>query len=58
MISMLVNTKRHNSVRHVHGVTVLVLCTSRLMILYICTKFGENILNGFKVIDRTQCPYQ
>ena len=28
-----------------------------LMLLYICTKFSENILYGFTVIERTLCPY-
>ena len=30
----------------------------RLKILYICTKFCENILNGFKVIERTPFSYK
>ena len=25
----------------------------RLMVVYICTKFHENILNGIKVIEQT-----
>ena len=36
---------------------VLNLCTlsyDALYLVYICTKFHENILNGIKVIERTQ----
>ena len=36
---------------------VLNLCTSShdaLYLVYICTKFHENILDGTKVIERTQ----
>ena len=28
-----------------------------LIMLYICTKFRENILKGFRVIERTRFPY-
>ena len=43
----------HNSVRDVGRVTVSILCTSSgLMMLYVCTKFRENILNGFGVMER------
>ena len=28
--------------------------THRLIVVYICTKFHENILNGIRVMDRTQ----
>ena len=55
-------SKGHYSVKSVGGVTFLVLCTSsrfffsahRLMMVYICTKFRENILDGMKVIERTR----
>ena len=29
-----------------------------LLMLYISTKLHENISKGFKVIKRTQCPYE
>ena len=41
--------KGHNSVKNVCGVMVLVPC-----MLYICTKFLENISQGFRVIELTQ----
>ena len=37
--------------KNVGGVTVLVLCNCLIMV-YICTKFHENILNGIKVIEQ------
>ena len=45
------NLKGHNSVKNEGGVTVLVLCT-RLMVVYISTKFHENILGVH--IERTR----
>ena len=43
------------SAKNIAGVTVLILySTSRLMLLYICTKFNENILDGIKVIEQTR----
>ena len=29
-------------------------CAHHLMMVYICTKFHENILNGIRVVERTQ----
>ena len=40
-------SKGHNSVKNVGGVTFL-FSAHRLMMVYICTKFHENILNGIK----------
>ena len=38
-----------------YGQELRFLCSARrLMMLYICMKFVENILNGFQVIERTQ----
>ena len=51
--SKLKYTKGHNSVKNVGGVTILAHC---LVLLYICTKFHENISKGFRVIERTQFP--
>ena len=42
----------HNSVKNEGGVTIFFLA-HRLMMIYICTKFHENILDGIKVIERT-----
>ena len=49
-------SKGHNSVKNVGGVTVLgfLFSAHRLMMVYICTKFNENILDGIKVIERTR----
>ena len=49
--------KRHNSLKNVGQVIVLILCTlsyDALYLFYICTKFQENILDGSKVIERTK----
>ena len=49
--------KGHNSLKNVGQVVVLNLCTSSydaLYLVYICTKFHENILDGIKVIELTQ----
>ena len=49
--------KGHNSLKNVGRVMVLNLCTSSydaLYLIYICTKFHENILVGIKVIEQTQ----
>ena len=49
--------KGHNSLKNVGRVMVLNLCTSSydaLYLVYICTKFHENILVGIKVIEQTQ----
>ena len=48
--------KGHNSLKIVGQVMVFNLCTSSydaLYLVYICTKFHENILEGIKVIERT-----
>ena len=46
-------SKGNNSAKNVGGVTVLI-SARRLIMLYICAKFREIILNGIKVIERTQ----
>ena len=49
--------KRHHSIKNVGQVMVLNLCTSSydaLYLVYICIKFHENILDGIRVIERTQ----
>ena len=33
---------------------LLLMCSARLMMLYICFKFGENISEGIRVMERTQ----
>ena len=46
----------HNSPKNVGRVMVLNPCTSfydALYLVYICTKFHENILDGIKVIEQT-----
>ena len=49
-MSMLINTKGHSSMKNV-GIVIFLVFACRLMMLYICTKFGENILNGFRVME-------
>ena len=39
-------TKGHKSLNIIHGVKVL-FTAHHLIMVYICTKFGENISNGF-----------
>ena len=45
-LSILIITMGHNSVNLVKRVTVL-LSADYLIMVYICTRFHENILNGF-----------
>ena len=47
--------KGHNSLKNVGGVTIL-FSAHRLIVVYISTKFHENILHGIKVIERTRLP--
>ena len=51
MVDARVVAKRHNSVKTVNVVRVLNLYTSS-DVLYICTKFQENISKAFRVIER------
>ena len=53
MLLILIITKGHNSLTIIHGVKVL-FSAHHLIMVYICTKFRENILNGFRVMERTQ----
>ena len=46
-------SKGNNSAKNVGGVTV-VISARRLIMLYICAKFREIILNGIKVIEQTR----
>ena len=46
-------TKGNYSAKNVGGAIVVNLCMSPVM-LYICAKFHEIILNGIKVIEQTQ----
>ena len=55
-ISILKITKGNNSAKKVGGVTVLISARCLIM-LYICAKLHEIILNGIKVIERTQFLY-
>ena len=45
-------SKGHNSIKNRWSV-VFLLSAHRLMMVFICTKFHENILDGIKVIERT-----
>ena len=44
-------SKGHKSVKNVDGVTIF-FSAHCLMMIYICTKFHENIPNGIKIIER------
>ena len=46
-------TKGHNSIKTVMELWYLI-SAYHLMVLYICTKFHENIAKGFRVIERMQ----
>ena len=52
ILSTVLNFKGHNSIKNVGGVTVLFFSAHRLMVVYICAKFHENIFNGIKVLER------
>ena len=52
-ISILKISKGNNSAKNEGGVTVLI-SASRLIMVYICAKFGEIISNGIKVMERTR----
>ena len=56
MISMPESKKGNNSAKIVSRVSILI-SANWLVMLYICTKFWEIILNGIKVIERTQFLY-
>ena len=43
--------KGHNSVKNVDGSYGFFFFAHRLMVVYICTKLHENILDGVKVIE-------
>ena len=49
-------TKTDNSIKTVNEIMVLNL-SYYLIMLYICTKFQENISKGFRVIERLQFLY-
>ena len=49
----IISHKGHNSLNIIHGVKVL-FSAHHLIMVYICTKFRENILNGFRVSEHTQ----
>ena len=56
MISIRKITKGNNSTKNVGGVGVLI-SASRLVMVYISTKFCEIISNSIKVIERTRFLY-
>ena len=56
MLLILFMVKGHNSLNIIHGVKVL-FSAYRLIMVYICTKFRGNILNGFRVIKPAQLQY-
>ena len=55
-MSILIIRKRHYSINIVHGVTILVLCILSNHGLHL-TKFRENIVNDFRVMERTPFQY-
>ena len=53
MLSILFITKGHNSLNIIHRVKGL-FSAHHLIMIYICAKFRDNILNSFRVMERTQ----
>ena len=49
--------KVHNSAKSVVELQLL-FSAQRLMVIYICTKFRENIFDGIKIIERTGFSFQ
>ena len=51
--------KGHNSLNIIHGVIVS-FSAHHLIVVFICINFRENIMNGFRVMERTQfqCYYK
>ena len=47
-------SKGHYSVKKCRWSYDLFFSTHRLIVVYICAKFHENILKGIKVIERTR----
>ena len=47
------NFKGHNSVKKMEVELRFLFSAHRLIEVYICTKFHENILDGIRVIERT-----
>ena len=47
-------SKGHHCVEKVDVELWLFFSSNRLMVIYICTKFHENILDGIKVKERTR----
>ena len=58
MISILKITKGNNSAKNVGGIINFLISARRLVMLYICAKFHENISNGIKVTERTRFLYE
>ena len=56
-VSILKITKGNNSAKKNEGEATVLNSACRLVMLYISTKFYEIILNGIKVIERTQFLY-
>ena len=48
--------KGYDSLNISHGIKVL-FSAHPLIMVYICTKIRKNILNGFRVMERTQFQY-
>ena len=55
-MSILIIRKGRYSINIVHGVTILVLCILSNHGLHLA-KFRENIVNGFRVMERTPFQY-
>ena len=51
-------TLRHNSAKILGKVTISLVFIHRLMKVYICTKYYENILVDFKLIKRARFSYE
>ena len=47
-------SKGHNSVKHLRVELQFLFSAHRLMMVYICTKYHENILDGMEIIEQTR----
>ena len=53
MLLILFITKEHNSLNIIRGAKVF-YSAHHLIMVYICAKFRENILNDLRAMERTQ----
>ena len=57
MIAILLITKGHHSIKMYHVELQFLFSAHHMMVLYICTKFHEKMLYGFRVMEWTKFPF-